>query len=375
LKRGFILSAVASAVLCLLALIFYFDRPFLLKFFSPFFLSESDPTKMDLASRLIYTGYQRLALGALLILFSFYMLIKGSWGSRFGIASLCLLLLLDLGSATYKSVRHDEAIFQSIETMRKGLEAAIAKDKTLYRVGSYKNALGPNIEMYLGYQTAGGFTALFPTRYYDYVNEYAEHQLPVGWENFTYGEAPAHTYMDLLNVKYGVVHSNKFCYVRETFLPRAFMVSGYKVMRKEEILKYIGRSDFEPLKSVLLEEAPKPTSAPSPGLGREHNSEQVQVTSYRPDMISLVTEAPEAGFLFLSEIYYPGWKAFIDGRPEPILRGDYLFRVIQVPSGRHEVTFTFDPFSIKIGIVITILTLFLLLALTLYRFRKSIFSH
>ena len=372
LKRGLILCAIVSAVLCLLALIFYFDRPFLLKFFSPLFLPETSPDRMDLASRLIYSGYQRLVLAVLLILFSFYALTKGPWGFRLGTTSLCLLLLVDLGSATYKSVRHDETIFQSIENIHKGLDATIAKDKTLYRVGSYKHALGPNLEMYLGYQTVGGFTALFPTRYYEYVNEYAEHQLPIGWQSFTYGEAPAHTYMDLLNVKYGIMHSDKFYHVRETFLPRAFMVSDYKAMSKEEVLKYIGRSDFEPMKLVLLEEAPKPTSTFSSGLVSKNSPKQVEITSYRPDRISLITEAEEAGFLFLSEIYYPGWKAVIDGRVEPIQRGDYLFRVIQVPSGRHEVTFAFDPFSIKIGIGITILTLFFLLALTLYHFRKKL---
>jgi hypothetical protein len=372
LWRGFILCVIMSAVLCLLALIFYFDRPFLLKFFSLFFLPESSPDKLDLASRLIYSGYQRLVLAVLFILFSFYALTKGRWGGRLGITSLCLLLLLDLGSATYKSVRHDETIFQSIETIQKGLGTTLGRDKTLYRVGSYKHSLGPNLEMYLGYQTVGGFTALFPTRYYEYVNEYAEHQLPIGWESFTYGEAPGHTFMDLLNVKYGVMHSDKFCYVRETFLPRAFMVSDYKAVRKEEILKYIGRPDFEPMKLVLLEETPKPTSASSPDLVSKSSPKQVKITSYQPDRMCLVTEAAEAGFLFLSEIYYPGWKAFIDGRIESIQRGDYLFRVIQVPSGRHEVTLAFDPFSIKIGMVITVLTLFLLLVLILYRFRKKI---
>jgi len=371
LKRAFILCAIVSVALCLLALIFYFDRSFLLKFFSPLFLPEISPDRIDLASRLIYSGYHRLALAVLLILFSFYLLTKRAWGVRLGIPLLCSLLLLDLGSATYKSVRHDETIFQSIETVQKGLEATMAKDKTLYRVGSYNHALGPNLEMYLGYQTVGGFTALFPTRYYEYVNEYAEHQLPIGWESFTYGYAPAHAYMDLLNVKYGVMHSDKFYHVRETFLPRSFMVFDYKTMRKEEILRYIGRSDFEPMKLVLLEEAPKPTSTLSPGLVSKNSPKQVEITSYRPDRISLVTEATEPGFLFLSEIYYPGWKAFIDGRIEPIQRGDYLFRVIQVPAGRHEVTFAFDPFSIKIGVGITLLTLFLELALILCHFRKK----
>jgi hypothetical protein len=226
--------------------------------------------------------------------------------------------------------------------------------------------------MYLGYQTVGGFTALFPTRYYEYVNEYAEHQLPIGWQSFTYGEAPAHTYMDLLNVKYGIMHSDKFYHLRQTFLPRAFMVSDYKTMTKEEVLKNIGRADFEPMKLVLLEEAPKPKPTFSSGLVSKTSFKQVEITYYRPDRITLTTEAEEAGLLFLSEMYYPGWKALIDGGVEPIQRGDYLFRVIQVPSGRHEITFSFDPFSIKIGIGITIFTLFFLVAMTLYHFRKKL---
>jgi Bacterial membrane protein YfhO len=310
-------------------------------------------------------------LVVLSILFSLYLLTKGGWVSRLGVSCLCLLLLLDLGSATYKSVRHDEAIFQRIEEIKKGLEGTLAADKTVYRVGSYKHALGPNLEMYLGFQTVGGFTALFPTRYYEYVNEYAEHQLPIGWESFTYGEAPAHTYMDLLNVKYGIMHSEKFYHVRETFLPRAFLVPDCKIMSKEGILRHIGSLDFEPMKLVLLEEPPKLTPAPSLKSVPKNESKEVKITSYRPDKISLVTEAEEPEFLFLSEIYYPGWKALVDDRVVPIQRGDYLFRVIQVPSGRHEVTFVFDPLSVKIGISATLLTLIFLLALAIYHSRKG----
>ena len=374
LRRGLILCTFLSVGICLLGLVFYFHRPFLLKFFSPFFLPESAPDRMDLASRLIHDGYQRFVLVFLCVLFSFYLLSKGAWRGRLGIASICLLLLLDLGSANHKSVRRDENLFPKIEDIKRGLDNTIAKDETIYRVGSYKNPLGPNLEMYLGFQTVGGYTALFPTRYYEYVNEYAEHQLPTGWQNFTYGEAPAHTYMDLLNVKYGIMHGERFYHLREAFLPRAFIVADCKIMTKKEVLRHIGSPDFEPMKEVILEEPPNLAQSPSPRPVGKNSLEQVRITSYRPDRISLVTEAEETKFLFLSEMFYPGWKALVDGRNEPVLRGDYLFRVIQVPSGRHEVSFVFDPLSIKTGILITLVTLFTFLILVIIHARKKTLS-
>jgi hypothetical protein len=228
--------------------------------------------------------------------------------------------------------------------------------------------------MYLGYQTVGGFTALFPTRYYEYVNEYAEHQLPIGWENFTYGEAPGHTYMDLLNVKYGVMHSDKFCYVRETFLPRAFIVPSYKVMNKEEILSYLKKTDFDPTRFVLLEENPR-ANLTSLSTSVINESRRVLITSYRPDHITLISNCTQPGFLFLSESFYPGWKAYVDGMEKPILRGNYLFRVIEISEGNHEVSFVFDPFSIRAGIATTVGFCVFLAAIASHRLRRKRFSN
>jgi hypothetical protein len=373
LTRGFTFSLILSLLLSMLALMFHFHRSLVLTFFSPFFLPESDPDRFNLAAHLIYTGYQRLVLIVLCVLFAFYLLRKGTYACRLGIACLCLLLLVDLGSATYKSVRHDETFFRSVQEIQKGLEATIGQDRTIYRVGSYKNELGTNLEMYLGYQTVGGFTALFPTRYYEYVNEYTGRQLPVGWESFSYGQADPHSLMDLLNVKYGISHTQKFCHLRETFLPRAFIVPSYKVMKKEEILSYLMRPDFDATRLVLLEEDPNPAPASSSRASRNESGD-VHITSYRPDRIVLISNCAEPGFLFLSESFYPGWRAQVDGIEKRILRGNYLFRVIEIPEGTHEVHFVFDPMSIKAGILITLIFCFFLGVFACHHFRRKFFS-
>jgi len=60
--------------------------------------------------------------------------------------------------------------------------------------------------------------------------------------------------------------------------------------------------------------------------------------------------------LFLSDTYYPGWKAYIDGRQTNIYRANYAFRAIVVPGGVHTGKFIYDPDSFKIGYMISFLS-------------------
>ena len=64
----------------------------------------------------------------------------------------------------------------------------------------------------------------------------------------------------------------------------------------------------------------------------------------------------------LSDTYYPGWRAFVDGQEQPILRGDLLFRVVAVPAGEHVVEFRFEPASVRIGLLVSALALLVAVA-------------
>jgi uncharacterized membrane protein YfhO len=83
--------------------------------------------------------------------------------------------------------------------------------------------------------------------------------------------------------------------------------------------------------------------------------------------IDLISNANAPAFLVLSDIFYPGWKATVDGRPAQIFQTDYVLRGIELPSGgRHKIHFYFYPTSFYLGLAITLFTILLLIGLAIF---------
>ena len=370
-KRMVPLSILVTGILAL-HLIFQVHRPAVLDFFSPFVLDDAIPARMIEASGIIAAEFRRLTLLSLVILLLFLLTVRRGLRPVAGATILCGLLLLDLASIHQKSIRHDDTLYRRITDIKRNMDANVGRDRTLYRVGVFKQPLGPNLEMVLGYQTVGGYTALFPNRYYDYIDRFAEYRLPKAWISFSYGVAKDHVLMDLLNVKYEISLTQKSIGFRNTFLPRAFIVPSAEVVTKEEVLDRLTSPDFDPLATVLIEEEEsKLPLQPTESLSMKT---RVDIIDYAPDSILLDAELPSPGYLFLSEIFYPGWKASVDGRPAKILRGNYLFRVIPLPAGRHQIQVRFDPLTIKLGIGVSVLTLLVILGTLVHFFRRRVGS-
>lgn len=95
------------------------------------------------------------------------------------------------------------------------------------------------------------------------------------------------------------------------------------------------------------------------------------IIEYRSGRVRIRARAAKSGFLFLSEAYYPGWKAFLDGREVPILKAREYFRKIELPAGEHEVIFVYDPLSLRIGAWLSLLTLAGLALGGIIHFRKT----
>ena len=156
-------------------------------------------------------------------------------------------------------------------------------------------------------------------------------------------------------------------YRNRSALPRAWLVEEYKVMDSRVMLSMMTGKDFRPDREVLLEEEPKWTNPPTPtfnkgelgGLNvREPLSghlQKVQMMSETNNRLTFQANAEDNSLLVLSDTYYPGWKAFVDGKKTKIYRADYTFRALPLSGGKHRVEFVYDPLSFKLGALFTIL--------------------
>jgi hypothetical protein len=80
-----------------------------------------------------------------------------------------------------------------------------------------------------------------------------------------------------------------------------------------------------------------------------------------------------AGILLVDDAWFPGWRAEVDGRESPVLRGDLHFKAVYVPPGGRTVVLTYEPESVRSGAIVSALSVgisFLLLALSFHRQRR-----
>jgi hypothetical protein len=98
---------------------------------------------------------------------------------------------------------------------------------------------------------------------------------------------------------------------------------------------------------------------------------QVELTKYSPNRISYKAILFQPGFLVLSELYYPGWVVFVDGKPTRILKVNGIFRSVFLNPGKHQVEFRYLPMSLWYGSLISSITLLGLIIIGVVRLNRK----
>jgi hypothetical protein len=158
-------------------------------------------------------------------------------------------------------------------------------------------------------------------------------------------------------------HGFSQVYERKNVLPRAFIIHDFQALKEEQILKTLMDENFGPAKTLLLEKTPGQLPKKAKGDDRV----EIDESTYFDNQVIIKANLSADGYLFLSDSFYPGWKAFVDKKETKIYRANYTFRAVFVPEGEHEVKFLFQPQSFKMGLRVSIFTLFILVALLSYK--------
>jgi len=136
----------------------------------------------------------------------------------------------------------------------------------------------------------------------------------------------------------------------------------------EKILSNLLDEKFPLGKKIILEELPGgATKSVSKEIPSKVDYEYMNLVDTKIDV-----DSQEDGILFVSDAYYPGWKAYLDDKEVKIYRADFAFRAVVVPKGNHVVKFVYNPDSFYKGLKISLISFSLALVYSLLRKKNLI---
>jgi hypothetical protein len=150
-------------------------------------------------------------------------------------------------------------------------------------------------------------------------------------------------------------------------MPRAFLAPSARVAGgSRPVVEQLSMGSFDPRRTILLDGTSgeplgpgRPTDEVGTAAVLEHGSTRVVVRA----------EAQRSGYLLLADRYDDDWRAWVDGRPVPLSRANAMFRAVPVESGVHEVIFSYEPLSVRLGALVSLTTLILLACFAFGTFR------
>jgi hypothetical protein len=307
--------------------------------------------------------------------FSFYgfillLLLDLFWGN-YGHFNTIDRAVLHKTTANQNVLKQDESLYRSFAQLKIIKEIPMPYNNEEQHLMISKNIFCPNTLVEHRKFDVWGFSVLALKNYNKVLNLVQSASLP-----------DSTNLMNFLNVKYvlwseelkcrgyELVQKNSFyLYKNKNYLPRAFLVKNHKVLHdEEELLNTLQSLDFDPSETVLLRKDPENFPFPMEIENLLKNS--VNISEYKNNMIALAVESSRSQFLVLSETFYPGWKAFLDGKEVLLYEANLAFRAVAVPQGRHKIIFKYEPLSFRIGLYISLATVTVLIFFIILFSRK-----
>lgn len=194
----------------------------------------------------------------------------------------------------------------------------------------------------------------------------------VAWERYYEIRNLDSPLLDLLNVRYLVSYApseemairhpkfpkaadlpGRHAFENRGVLPRFFLVGDVIcVSGADDAFEKSGAPDFNP-RRIAYVEPPCPEPAPRQAGGT------VRVAGYGLAHLELDVDTPSPAFLVTSETFYPGWRAWVDGREASLRMTNAAFRGLEIDGGRHRVEMRFRPATLYQGAVLSLAALLL----------------
>lgn len=291
----------------------------------------------------------------------FYL--KGKLKENLLLVTIGALIVLDLVMIDWKYVNNDN--FVSSREFNKPFipnkaDQEIFKDKGHFRVFDLTaNPFNSGRASYF-HNALGGYHAAKPGRIQDLFEFYlAKNDVGV---------------MNMFNVKYIITEDEEG--VKALTNPyangNAWFVSTIKSVdsANDEILTL---KDIDTKKEAVVNSKFKEVFSKTKYI--EDSLAYITLTEHKPNHLVYESNTKQEGFAVFSEVYYPGWQAFIDGNAVPHIQTNYTLRGLQIPKGKHQIEFKFTPPIIKTGSTITLTSTIIFILLIIgglyFKYKKT----
>ena len=307
-----------------------------------------------------------VAIGAALL----WLYGMGKLKAKLTIGVLLLLCLVEMWDVNKRYLYDAQFVPQTARTegfRPTDTDKAILEDKTLdYRVLNLaSNTFNENNTSYW-HKSIGGYHAAKLRRYQEMIEEHISPEMSNLFKAVSEAggdmakvDASAFPVLNMLNTRYFIfpLQGGKTMPLQNPYtLGNAWFVDEVQYVNNanEEI---DALHKMAPAKVAVVDkkfaELVKQTAAPD-------SLSSVTLVAYEPNDLKYEVDSEKGGVVVFSEIYYPGWQAYIDGVEAPHGRADYILRAMNVPAGKHTVEFKFDPKSLHTTETIAFIALGLL---------------
>lgn len=316
-----------------------------------------------------FRSFMFITITFLLIYFNFHKRISAAGFY----AALVLLILIDLWVVNKRYLtesnynRKREATFTLNES-----DAVIQGDKSYYRVYNLENPMAEARTSYF-HKSAGGYHGAKLRRYQDFYDSCLAKQQNDLIRNLQQGQLDISGFsgFNMLNIRYLVFGPQRGnVLVNEGASGPAWFVRDVKTVNSpsEELSATCGID----VRTTAVVDGSK-FKVPSYSWD---STATVTISDFsKPNYLKYESTSTSDGLVVFSEVFYPGWNAFVDGKQVEIIRANYLLRALALPAGQHTIEFRFEPKPYITGNVITgvasWLTLFTFLGAVVWSLRKE----
>jgi hypothetical protein len=344
----------------------------------------------DLAD-LLWANAARFMLFGLLAVILVAAAYWRAWGPKaiatFSVAAVALVAV-DLGQATYRFNTHAEpAILETVPPIVQYMRNDARAD--IFRIGRFgwQKTFYSNLPTLYGLQDYGGYDSIILKDFAKYMQaiepqKLLPYNIVMNFEQKSSLDSPL---FRLLNIRYllsvkpldhpdyepvDVPGNLKLSRIKpEKELPRAFMVGHvHAVPGLDAAIKTIQSGQFDVRQAATVQ-----TSERLAVRGPTGPAGEARIAEYRTSRVRIETSAADPQLLVLCDVYYPGWRAYVDGQPTDIMAVNGIFRGVSVPAGKHTVDFRFEPAPLRIGGTLSLACLgglILVLGIGLWRGRQ-----